>query len=106
MNSSSASNTYERCYQYYRANREWAIYLAQIIPKAGIINKPWTISGRTPNDNIRVIDGASLYEMVTEEKDALRKIYLKIINQLEQLNLEISPTQIKMILDAYDSCYH
>ena len=63
------------------------------------------ISGRTPNDNIRVIDGASLYEMVTEEKEALRKIYLKIIDQLEQLNLEISSTQIKMILDAYDACY-
>ena len=105
MNSSSASDTYEKCYRYHRTNREWTVYLAYVVPKRGIIDAPWVTSGRAPNDKIRVIDGATLYDMVTQEDNSLRKIYLKIIGLLDRLELQINERQISMILDAYDKCY-
>ena len=105
MNSGSISNTYKECESYYRSNRDWTIYLAHIIPKKGRINKPWTPPRRAANAQIRVIDGASLYDLVMQEEDALRKTYAKILGLLEGAGLKINETQKKMILNAYNRCY-
>lgn len=105
MNASSTADTYEKCYRYYQSNRAWTVYVAQIIPKNGRVDKPWIVSGRTPNDSIRVVDGATLYDMVTQEKNALREVYIKIIALLKKLDLKINESQINMIFDVYDKCY-
>ncbi len=105
MNSSSANDTYEKCHRFYKSNRDWTVYLAQIIPKNGRIDTPWCISGRSQNEQIRLIDGATLYDMVTNETDALKSIYVSIQDVVNDLNLKINETQISMILKAYESCY-
>ncbi len=107
MNSSSANDTYEKCYQFHRANRDWTIYLAQVLTKKGRYeNEPWRLSGRSENEKIRRIDGQTLYDLVTEEKNALQKTYSLIIDDiLPQMNLRMSDANKAWLRDIIAMSY-
>lgn len=106
MNSASAEKTYENCLQFYRSNRDWKVYLAHIIPRSGRTDKPWKISAREENENIRLIDGATLYEIVTEDKDALMKIYDRLPRLLKKSQLSLSPEVEQWFTQHYKNVYH
>ena len=92
MNAASTGKTYTSCEEFVKANPGWTVYLARIIlKKPGRIDKPWEVSGRKPNDRIRLIDGATLYDMVTGEKNALRKVYQQLPGLLTQSGFPVSP---------------
>ncbi|WP_045402070.1 Eco47II family restriction endonuclease [Vibrio campbellii] len=66
-------------------------YFVQIIPKKAIrYNEPFTPSDKekgeacTPNELIRVIDGASFYELVTGRKDALKELHEVLPHVIEK----------------------
>ena len=105
INSTTAERIYTRCEEFFRANRDWTIYLAPIVPKGGKKNKPWTISGRTENEHIRIIDGATLYEIVTGEEDALSKVYGMLFRELQTMGKELSPSNRDWIRKLCEDCY-
>lgn len=105
MNSSSSKALYDHMRSFYRDYPDWTIYLVQIIPKSGQVNKPWVIPNAKEIENIRVIDGYQFYELVTGENDALIKIIERIYARLDQdqaANLPFSLTDLtKLIKETY-----
>ena len=105
MNAIAIDRTYARCEEFFKTNRKWTIYLAQIVPKEGRENKPWKVAGRTENKQIRIIDGATLYEIVTGEEDALGKVYGMLFRELQTMGKELSPSNRDWIRKLCDDCY-
>jgi len=73
----------------------YTAYLVQIVPKTpGRYNKPFTPPDKKTgghsavNDKIRVIDGASFYELVTGQPDALEQLYQVLPKVIEQIYRE------------------
>lgn len=89
MNSGSTREVFEKSERFVNANNGWTVYLAQIIAKSGRCDEPWVISGRTGNPAIRKIDGATLYDIVTGEEEALKRTYEMIPKALENINHKV-----------------
>ena len=51
-------------------------YLVQIVPKTPErYDRPWNVSGRTPNERVRCCDGATAYSWAFGRSNALRELY-------------------------------
>lgn len=50
-------------------------YVMQIVPKTKEpINRPWKVSGRTPVENVRQVDGRTAYHLVTGDPQAFDQL--------------------------------
>lgn len=74
---------YDDLLMQVQANEGYIGYYVEILSKKGLrYDKPYTPSDnrtkqrRPLNENIRVIDGRSFYELLTGKKDALKEMYL------------------------------
>lgn len=89
MNSSSAEAAFRKFENHLRySDKGFTAYLVSIIPKnPARYDRPWTHSARlsATRQDIREIDGASFYALATGDRDALNKIFKKIIEVLAQL---------------------
>lgn len=57
------------------APRKTVAYLIQVVPeKPEPYNKEWKVSGRTPLEYVRVVDGVTGYHLVTGVPDALHQL--------------------------------
>lgn len=98
--------------------KEYTSYFVQIIPSTSIkYNKPFTPSDKekgercAENQNIRVIDGASFYELVTGRPNALKELHTalpKVIEKIYQEELgdaNFSFKDIPNFSQYYDAAY-
>ncbi len=82
----NVSKTLHRLFTEHRKEHSSdTVYLVTIIPKKGRVNEPWvpTVRGSvqyTADENIRIIDGASFYDLATQEEDSLHQVY-KIVSE-------------------------
>ena len=105
MNSSSAKDTHEKCTRYIQSNPDWQVYLATVVPKKGRVSKPWVIAGRTSNSKIHLIDGATLYDMVCDEDNALEQIYALLPDIMAKLNHPLSKEGEDWFHSLYKNLY-
>lgn len=93
--------------------KDYTAYYVTIIPKKPEpIDKPFTPSDRnrgqqcTSNELIRVIDGASFYNLVTEDKNALRDLFLVLPIVIENLtDRKFDDNELESILSLFRSAY-
>lgn len=91
----------------------YTVYFVNIIPKKPLrFNEPFTPNDKTTgskcavNSNIRIIDGASFYELVTGDKNALKDLYKVlplIIEDIFQKDYKQSTFKIpdKLLFEKY-----
>lgn len=89
LNSSSAEAVFKKFENHLRySDKNYTAYLVAIVPKNPVrYDRPWTHSARLAptRHDIREIDGASFYELVTGDPAALRNIYTKLIEALTSI---------------------
>lgn len=63
-------------------------YLIQIVPETTTpYNRPWKVSGRSPNEKVYCIDGTSAYHLVTGDPNALSDL------------IKVLPSAFRRVLD-------
>ncbi len=81
MNSSSAEAVYTKMVEFLTATRQgYTGYVVTIIPKSGArFNRTYNPSVRgvplPAREDLRLVDGATFYEIATGDRDALQKLY-------------------------------
>ena len=76
LNSSSSEATYDKMVRFLDARKGYNGYVVIIIPKKPArFNKPFRVPGKEIREDLRTVDGATYYEMVTGDKDALMKLF-------------------------------
>jgi len=87
MNSSSAEATFDKLANWLRyRDKGFTAYVVTVVPKSPTrFDKPWTHSTvLTPARNdIRIIDGASFYDLATGEPGSLALVYSELQKLLE-----------------------
>ena len=63
------------------------------------------LRGELKTKGIRVIDGATLYAMVTGEKDALKEVYEMLFPALQAMNKRFPERNKNWIRKLYEDCY-
>ena len=71
----------------------------------GARKEKWKTSGRTGHDRVMRVDGATLYEIVMEEDDALLKIFKMLPDALGILGKELNSDSYALILKMYKMAY-
>lgn len=105
-NSSAEKEIFGKCEHFVKSSPDWKAYLAQIIPKGGgVVNRRWKVSGRTENPNIYQIDGKTLYDMVTDEKNALEKVYMMFPEALSEMGKEFTETDFAFVKRLMKQAY-
>ena len=89
-----------------------AYYVVIIPPKLSRINKPFEPSDnkqgkrKAVNQNIREIDGASFYELVTGDKDALRNLFLILPTVIKDIiGKELIENELNSLLNHYNQAF-
>lgn len=107
MNSSSAEAAYTKMVSFLDGTKKkYTAYVVTVIPKT---QKPFTknfcpsVRGkRLPSrDDLKIIDGASFYEIATGDKNALKKLYAVLPSAIKQA-LKISDPLYKPELAEFE----
>ena len=89
MNSSSAEAVFKKFENHLRyVDKGYVAYLVSVVPRTPQrYDREWTHSAKlsTTRPDIREVDGASFYALVTGDKDALANIYQKLLVALASL---------------------
>lgn len=101
MNSSSAEAVFKKFENHLRyVDKGFVAYLVAIVPKSPHrYDRAWTHSAKlaSQRQDIREIDGASFYALVTGDENALAQIYQKLI---ESLSILTADHQRQLMSDA------
>lgn len=88
IKSSDEKDMWDKLDLLAKAN-ESVSYLVQIVPKTPErYDRPWNVSGRTPNQRVRCCDGATAYTWAFGKENALEELY------------EVFPTILSEIIDS------
>lgn len=76
MNSSSEAETYDKMSDFLDERKGYTGYVVIIIPRTPArFNKPFKPSKRDGREDLLTVDGATYYQRVTGDKDALLKLF-------------------------------
>ena len=88
MNANATNETYDKLADFLDDNPGYTGYLVKIIPqRRNRYQKNFHPSNRTERHDLKEVDGATYYELVTGDKNALRKLF------------ECLPAAIETVLD-------
>jgi len=99
-NSGAARKIHDDLETFLRQREDYTAYFVTIIPKNGKTNEPWSVSGKSTNKNIRVVDGVTFYDMATGEEGMLLWVYDRICEILKADD-SLRDTISKLLGDAY-----
>jgi len=87
LNAASGDSTYEKLSKFLEKDKPgFTAYVVFVLPKnKNRFNKPFSPSGKEVRDDIRQVDGATFYEMVTGDKEALKKLFESIPEAVEKI---------------------
>jgi hypothetical protein len=108
MNSSSANETYAKLSNHLKFDKKgYTAYLVQVVPdKAEDYNKPWSPSHKTMllREDIRVVDGESFYDLASGQKDALKSVYLRVLEIMSEDN-RLSQSSELALMNLFEKVY-
>ena len=110
MNSSVSEAVYTKMAEFLDTNKKgYTAYVVTVIPKSpNRFNKNFCPSVRgirlPSRDDIRIVDGATFYEVATGDADALKKLYKSLPTAIKQY-LQVNDKQYEPELKKFESLF-
>ncbi len=107
FNSSSAAETYNKMVRYLSSTKKGNIgYVVIIIPKnVRRYTKPFAPGKLNKRNDLQEIDGASFYELVTGDKDALKKLFECLPTVIQKIK-SLSDVQGSKEMDKFTALFN
>jgi len=112
MNSSSGAETYRKMANFLEhVDRGYTGYVVTVIPKnKQRFKKPYNPGTTAERQDLFIVDGSTFYEIVTGDKDALKKLYAclpkAIATAMTRRDMTImSPDNIKKLTEIYERAF-